>query len=390
MKKVIMIKYGEIYLKGNNRSFFESMLLKNIKYALFGLKADAKRVRTRYFVENYDEDMEDEIIERLQKVFGIHSFSKAVEIDTTRDNIVDFCSSIRIENCTFKVETNRADKSFELSSMQTNCLIGEVILNNNPTVKVDVHNPDITIFIDIRENKKTYIFYHNIMGAGGMPVGSSADGLVLLSGGIDSPVACHQIAKRGMHLTGLHFASYPYTSEQAKEKVVKLAQIIKPYTHMKKLFVVSFTEIQENIHKYCKDEYMITLMRRFMMRIAERLANHVGAKAIVTGENLGQVASQTVESITSSNSVLEVMPVFRPLIAMDKEEIVSIAKKIGTFETSILPYEDCCTVFLPKYPLIKPNLKKVLEEESKLDVERLIENALNKIEEIKIWYILIL
>ena len=384
MKKVIMIKYGEIYLKGNNRSFFESMLLKNIKYALFGLKADAKRVRTRYFVENYDEDVEDEIVERLQKVFGIHSFSKAVEIDTTRDNIVDFCSSIRIENCTFKVETNRADKTFELSSMQTNCLIGEVILNNNPTVKVDVHNPDITIFIDIRENKKTYIFYQNIMGAGGMPVGSSADGLVLLSGGIDSPVACHQIAKRGMHLTGLHFASYPYTSEQAKEKVVKLAQIIKPYTHMKKLFVVSFTEIQENIHKCCKDEYMITLMRRFMMRIAERLANHVGAKAIVTGENLGQVASQTVESITSSNSVLEVMPVFRPLIAMDKEEIVSIAKKIGTFETSILPYEDCCTVFLPKYPLIKPNLKKVLEEESKLDVERLIENALNKIEEIKI------
>lgn len=384
MKKVIMIKYGEIYLKGNNRSFFESMLLKNIKYALFGLKADAKRVRTRYFVENYDEDMEDEIIERLQKVFGIHSFSKAVEIDTTRNNIVDFCSAIRLQNCTFKVETNRADKTFELSSMQTNCLIGEVILNNNPTVKVDVHNPDITIFIDIRENKKTYIFYQNIMGAGGMPVGSSADGLILLSGGIDSPVACHQIAKRGMHLTGLHFASYPYTSEQAKEKVVKLAQIIKPYTHMKKLFVVSFTEIQENIHKYCKDEYMITLMRRFMMRIAERLANHVGAKAIVTGENLGQVASQTVESITSSNSVLEVMPVFRPLIAMDKEEIVSIAKKIGTFETSILPYEDCCTVFLPKYPLIKPNLKKVLEEESKLDVERLIENALNKVEEIKI------
>lgn len=384
MKKVIMIKYGEIYLKGNNRNFFESMLLKNIKYALFGIKADAKRVRTRYFVENYDEEREDEIVQRLQKVFGIHSFSKAVEIDTTQDNIVDFCSGIRLQNCTFKVETNRADKSFELSSMQTNCLIGEVILNNNPTVKVDVHKPDVTIFIDIRENKKTYVFYQNIMGAGGMPVGSSADGLVLLSGGIDSPVACHQIAKRGMHLTGLHFASYPYTSEQAKEKVVKLAQIIKPYTHMKKLFVVSFTEIQENIHKCCKDEYMITLMRRFMMRIAERLANMVGAKAIVTGENLGQVASQTVESITSSNSVLEVMPVFRPLIAMDKEEIVSIAKKIGTFETSILPYEDCCTVFLPKYPLIKPNLKKVLEEESKLDVEKLIQNALNNIEEIKI------
>lgn len=383
MKKVIMIKYGEIYLKGNNRNFFESMLLKNIRYALYDIKAEARRVRTRYFVENYDESDEDKIVEKLLKVFGIHSISKAVEIETSKDNIIEFCSEIRLENCTFKVDTNRADKTFNINSMQTNCLIGEIILKNNPNAKVDVHNPDVTIFVDIRENKKTYIYYKNILGAGGMPVGSSADGLVLLSGGIDSPVACYQIAKRGMHLTGLHFASYPYTSEQAKQKVVSLAKIIKPYTHMKKLLVVSFTQIQEQIHKCCKDEYMITLMRRFMMRIAERLANQVGAKAIVTGENLGQVASQTVESITSSNSVVEVLPVFRPLIAMDKEEIINIAKKIDTFETSILPYEDCCTVFLPKYPLIKPNLKKVLEEESKLDVENLIQNALNNIEEIK-------
>ena len=384
MKKVIMIKYGEIYLKGNNRNFFENMLLKNIKYALFHIKADVKRVRTRYFVDNYDENEEDLIVENLKKVFGIHSISKAVEIDTSKDKIFDFCSKIKLENCTFKVDTNRADKTFEIASMQLNCLIGELLLNENPTAKVDVHNPDVTIYIDIRENKKTYIYYKNILGAGGMPVGSSADGIVLLSGGIDSPVACHQIAKRGMHLTGLHFASYPYTSQQAKEKVVTLAKLIKPYTHMKKLFVVSFTEIQEHIHKCCKDEYMITLMRRFMMRIAERLANKIGAKAIVTGENLGQVASQTVESITSSNSVVEVLPVFRPLIAMDKEEIVTIAKNIGTFETSILPYEDCCTVFLPKYPLIKPNLSKVLQEESKLDVENLIQNALNSVEEIKI------
>ena len=187
-----------------------------------------------------------------------------------------------------------------------------------------------------------------------------------------------------MRLTGLHFASFPYTSEQAKQKVVELAKIIKPYTHMKTLYVVSFTQIQEQIHKHCKDEYMITLMRRFMMRIAERLANKIGAKAIVTGEDLGQVASQTVESITSSNFVTEVLPVFRPLIAMDKSEIVEVAKKIGTFETSILPYEDCCTVFLPKFPLIKPNLKKVQEEEDKLDVEGLIEVALNSIEEIHI------
>jgi thiamine biosynthesis protein ThiI len=192
------------------------------------------------------------------------------------------------------------------------------------------------------------------------------------------------MAKRGMKLTGVHFASYPYTSEQAKQKVVTLAKITKPYTHINTLLVVSFTEIQENIHKNCKDEYMITLMRRFMVRIAERLAKTVGAKALVTGEDLGQVASQTVESITSSNSVAEIMPIFRPLIAMDKEEIIDIAKQIGTYETSILPYEDCCTVFLPKFPLIKPNIKKVLEEESKLDVETLIQNALASVEEIRI------
>ncbi|MBO7508479.1 MAG: tRNA 4-thiouridine(8) synthase ThiI [Clostridia bacterium] len=384
MKKVIMIKYGEIYLKGNNRSFFESMLLKNIRYALYKIPATAKRVRTRYFVEDYDEKDEDLIVKKLLTVFGIHSISKAVEIETNKQSILDFCENIKIENSTFKVDTNRADKTFELSSMQTNCLIGDVLFQKNPTAKVDVHNPQKTIYVDIRENGKTYIYYENIKGAGGMPVGSSADGLALLSGGIDSPVACYKIAKRGMHLTGLHFASFPYTSEKAKQKVVELAKIIKPYTHMKKLYVVSFTEIQENIHKHCKDEYMITLMRRFMMRIAERLANKIDAKAIVTGEDLGQVASQTVESITSSNSVTELLPIFRPLIAMDKEEIVEISKQIGTYNTSILPYEDCCTVFLPKYPLIKPNLKKVQEEEAKLDVELLIENAMKNIEEINI------
>lgn len=384
IKKVIMIKYGEIYLKGNNRTFFENLLLKNIKYALMGIDAKASKIRTRYIVDGYNEADEEEIVERLLKVFGIYSISKAVELETSKENIIDFCNGISIQNSTFKIETNRADKSFGTNSMQLNCELGSIILNNNKTAKVDVHSPQTTIYVDIRENKKTYIYYKNIKGAGGMPVGSSADGILLLSGGIDSPVASYQMAKRGMYLTGLHFASYPYTSEQAKQKVIELAKITKPYTHMRKLFVVSFTEIQENIHKHCRDEYMITMMRRFMMRIAERIAKRVNAKAVVTGENLGQVASQTVESITSSNSVMEIMPIFRPLIAMDKEEIIEISKKIGTFETSILPYEDCCTVFLPKFPLIKPNLKKVLEEESKLDVERLIENALQNIEEIRI------
>lgn len=383
MKKVIMVKYGEIYLKGNNRSFFENLLLKNIKYALYQINADVKKFRTRYIVENYAENDENLILQKLLTVFGIHSISPAIEIETSKENILEFCKNLKIEG-TFKVDTNRADKKFEIKSNDLNCMVGELILDNNKNSKVDVHNPNQKIYIDIRENGKTYIYYKNILGAGGMPVGSSADGVALLSGGIDSPVACYKIAKRGMHLVGLHFASYPYTSEQAKQKVIELAKIIKPYTHMRKLFVCSFTQIQEHIHKNCKDEYMITLMRRFMMRIAERLATKVGAKAIVTGENLGQVASQTVESITSSNSVTEIMPVFRPLIAMDKDEIIDIAKQIGTFDTSILPFEDCCTVFLPKYPLIKPNLKKVQDEESKLDVETLIENAMNNLEEIRI------
>lgn len=383
MKRVILIKYGEIYLKGNNRSFFENMLLKDIKYALFDVDANVKKFRTRYVVDEYDEKDEELILQKLQTVFGIYSYSPAVELDTSKDAILDYCQTIKL-NGTFKVDTNRADKRFEVNSNELNAIVGEIVLNNNQNAKVDVHTPNQKIYIDIRENGKTYIYHKNILGAGGMPVGSSADGLALLSGGIDSPVACYKMAKRGMKLFGLHFASYPYTSEQAKQKVVELAKIIKPYTHMRTLYVCSFTEIQEHIHKNCKDEYMITLMRRFMMRIAERLANKIGAKAIVTGENLGQVASQTVESITSSNFVTEVLPIFRPLIAMDKEEIISVARKINTFETSILPYEDCCTVFLPKYPLIKPNLKKVEAEEEKLDIESLIENALNSIEEIKI------
>lgn len=384
MKNVIMVKYGEIYLKGNNRYFFENQLLKNIKYALHSIESDVKKIRTRYLISDYAKENEDEIVEKLKTVFGIYSFSRAVEIDTSKQNIVDFVKGLDLDGKTFKVETKRADKSFETNSFNLNCELGEIILQNNKDAKVDVHSPNIVIYVDIRENGKTYIYYENIRGIGGMPVGSSADGVVLLSGGIDSPVASYAISKRGMKLTGIHFASYPYTSEQAKQKVVTLAKLTKPYTHMSQLYVVSFTEIQEHIHRFCKEEYMITIMRRFMVRIAEKIAKEVGAKAIVTGENLGQVASQTVESITSTNSVAQVMPIFRPLIAMDKEEIIKISKEIGTYETSILPYEDCCTVFLPKFPLIKPNLKKVEIEEAKLDIENLIENAINKTEIIRI------
>lgn len=384
IKNVIMIKYGEIYLKGNNRKFFEDQLLKNIKYALYQIKCNASKIRTRYVVSDYDLQDEDLIVERLLTVFGIHSIARAVEFETSKQNIFDYVNNIELGDCTFKVETKRADKTFEINSFDLNCQLGEMLLSNNKQATVDVHNPNKVVFVDIRENKKTYVYYEIIKGIGGMPVGSSADGVVLLSGGIDSPVASYKMSKRGMRLTGVHFASYPYTSEQAKQKVVQLAKLTKPYTHMNRLYVVSFTEIQENIHKNCKSEYMITIMRRFMVKIAEKIANMVGAKALVTGENLGQVASQTVESITSTNSVAEVMPIFRPLISMDKEEIIEVAKKINTYETSILPYEDCCTVFLPKFPLIKPNLEKVCEEESKLDIEGLIEKAMSNLEEIKI------
>jgi thiamine biosynthesis protein ThiI len=249
---------------------------------------------------------------------------------------------------------------------------------------VDLHDPELNLCVDIRENNKTFVFYENIKGAGGMPVGTSGSGLLLLSGGIDSPVAGYMMAKRGMPISALHFHSYPYTSESAKQKVIDLAKLIKKYTGPFKLYVCSFTEIQENIHKNCNSEFMITLMRRIMYRIAERLSLKVGVQSIITGENLGQVASQTVESMTVTNEVVKELPIFRPLIAFDKEDISDIAKKIGTYETSILPYEDCCTVFLPKHPLIKHKKDKCEIEESKLDLENLIENALNSIEVIEI------
>ena len=256
------------------------------------------------------------------------------------------------------------------------------ILENNSQIKVDLHNPEVVVSIDIRENGYTYIFSDVIKALGGMPVGTAGRGLVLLSGGIDSPVAAFKVAKRGMQVTAIHFHSYPYTSEQAKNKVIELAKLVKPYTQIHKLICIKFTNIQEEIHKHCDSEFMITIMRRFMVRIAEKVANMYKCQALVTGESLGQVASQTIESITSTNSVAKTLPILRPLICMDKEEIVEVAQKINTFETSILPYEDCCTVFLPKFPVIKPKLEKVMKEESKLDIERLVDEAVANLEEI--------
>ena len=384
MENVIIIRYGEIFLKGKNFGFFEKKLIENIESQLSSFECKLNKLNKRFYVSGYNLKQEKRIIEALRCVFGIHSLSPAVKIGSTIDEINDYVSTIKLENKSFRVSVNRADKRFPISSMQYGAKLGGIILKNNHNAKVDLHTPEITVNVDIRENDTTFVFYQVVSARGGMPVGTSGNGLVLLSGGIDSPVAAYMMAKRGMPIAALHFHSYPYTSEDAKNKVIELAKLVSKYTGHFKLYVCKFTEIQESIHKNCNSEFMITLMRRIMYRIAERVAITNNIKSIITGENLGQVASQTVESLTVTNAVVENLPIFRPLIAFDKEDITKISKDIGTYETSILPYEDCCTVFLPKHPLIKPKLEKCLLEEKKLDIEGLIENAIKNIEVVEI------
>ena len=377
--KVIIIRYSEIHLKGNNRDFFESILISNIKQVLSDFDYQFGRSNARYVIRNFDENYTEQILDAVKNVFGVYSVSPAEEVPSTYEDISNAALSLAPMFGTFKVNTNRADKRFPIPSMKLSADIGGKILENNPTLKVDLFHPDTVVSIDIRENGKTFVYSEVIRGVNGMPVGSAGKGIIMLSGGIDSPVAMYMMAKRGMTLRSVHFHSFPYTSMQAKQKVLHLAKIVKKYTLHMTVDVVSFTEIQTQIHEKCPEEYMITIMRRFMMRIAERLAQKHGAGAIITGESLGQVASQTLESITSTNSVAT-LPVFRPLIGFDKDEIIEIAQKIGTFETSILPYEDCCTIFLPKKPVTKPRLSAVLKVESALDVETLVNNALQNIE----------
>lgn len=385
MKKVIIIRVCEIFLKGKNRFFFVNLLEDNIRKALDGIKFDLEKMQMRFLIDNFDQSDYDLIVSKLLKVCGVHTLSLAYYVDSDVDKIaecaVEICEG---KSGSFKVETNRADKTFPLRSVELSAEIGGRILEKfAKNLKVDVKKPSFTVKIDMRENGCSLIYNDVIKGVGGIPVGSSGKGFLMLSGGIDSPVAGYMMSKRGMKLSAVHFHSYPYTGEAAKEKVVTLGKAISEYSAGLTLYIVKFTEIQEEIHKKCSEEFMITMMRRFMMRITERLALLHGGQAIVTGESLGQVASQTTESITSSNSVVK-MPVFRPLIAFDKLETIEIAEKIGTYETSILPYEDCCTVFLPKFPAIKPKMERVLKEESRLDVEELIEKALENVEIIEL------
>ena len=382
MYNVILVRYGEIILKGNNRKYFENKLVENIKYVLKDEDVKIIYSQARIFVEPADIDRMDTIMTKLTKVFGIVSVSPAVKTEANMDSIIETSIVLIKENAfedTFKVEARRQDKSFPLTSPEICRTVGHHILENVDGMKVDVVNPKITLNVEVRNG--AYIYFETIPAFGGMPVGTNGKGLLLVSGGIDSPVAGFMLAKRGVEIDALHFFSPPYTGPKAKEKVIDLCRIVSTYAKKINLYVVNFTEPQLQIRDNCPHEQLVLLMRRIMMRIAEKVAHEKGCQALITGENIGQVASQTMESIVATNDVVDI-PVFRPLIGMDKNEIIDYARKIGTYETSILPYEDCCTVFVPKHPETKPKIYKLVESEKKLDIDKIVEECIEGIETI--------
>ena len=385
---IVLLKYGEIALKGLNRPMFEQKLLRNLEKALAPAgKFKIQKSQSMIYVEPAEDGIDmDDAIARMQKVFGIVNICPAVSCEKDMESIakttVECLNAMDTEGKTFKVEAKREDKQFPLNSPQICQQMGGVILKNVKGLSVDVHNPDILVQIEIR--KKAYIFTEKISGAGGMPVGTNGKAALLLSGGIDSPVAGWMIAKRGVALSAVHFHSHPYTSDRAKEKVIDLAKLVSVYTGKINLHIVPFTEIQLAIIEKCPKNYLTLIMRRIMMQIAQRLAEKDGAKALITGESIGQVASQTMESLAVTDNAVS-MPVFRPCIGMDKEEIVQISKKIDTYETSILPYEDCCTIFVPKHPKTRPEVAEIVEAEKALDnLEEMIDRAMAEVEHIKI------
>lgn len=389
MKNVILVRCGEIILKGLNRPVFESRLIANIKKALSGLgKIDIVKSQSRIYIEPQEEEYDFEAaLHRLTKVFGIVSVSPVWKIHTDYDAIKDHSLKMVKELVaeknfkTFKVETKRGNKRFPMESPEISREIGAHILSNVPSLSVDVNNPSFTLYIEVRD--ASYIYSRIFPANGGMPLGSNGKAMLLLSGGIDSPVAGWMIAKRGVEVEAVHFYSYPYTSERAKDKVIELARILAAYCGEIKLHVVPFTDIQLAINEKCPHDEMTIIMRRVMMDISERIAKASGALALVTGESVGQVASQTIQSLYVTNEIVT-MPVFRPLIGMDKNEVIDIARKIGTFETSILPYEDCCTVFVAKHPKTKPKLEKIKYSESLLEIEELITKAIDETELLRI------
>lgn len=379
-KEIFLCKYGEIVLKGANRKYFEDMLCREMKKraAEYG-NFDIYRAQSTIYVEPKDDfcDM-DGMFASVSKVFGIVAIQRAAVCQKNMEDIsrvaAEYIPQFLSGKRSFKVEAKRSDKTFPLDSMELSREIGGVILSAYPRIKVDVHNPDVVVKVEIREYG-AYISAGSFKGAGGMPVGTNGRGLLLLSGGIDSPVAGYMMAKRGVKVEALHFESFPYTSERAREKVLELASILAEYAGEVRVHIVSLTHIQEELVKSCNEDYFTLLLRRYMMTIAERVAKYKGCTALITGESLGQVASQTMQALGVTDSVVKDMPVFRPCIGMDKEEIVTISRKMGAFETSIQPYEDCCTVFTPKHPKTKPELDKVIAEENKLDFAALADEA---------------
>ena len=388
MRDILLLKLGEIVLKGLNRRSFEQKLVGNVRRRLLGLgNFSVSCLQSTVYVEPLDDEADMEAaFAAMQDVFGIVKISRAAACEKDKDAIVQLAKDYLKDDFSragsFKVESKRSDKSFPMTSIQLSQYVGGELAEAFPDCAVDVHNPELIVNVEVRD-LAAYVHASPVDGAGGMPVGSNGIAVSLLSGGIDSPVSTYMIARRGVRLIPVHFFSFPYTSQQAKEKVIELGRHLTSYCGDMTLEVVPFTHIQEEIRDRCPEEYFTLIMRRFMMRIAEAIARYNGGKAIVTGENLGQVASQTMEAMASTQAVTT-LPVLQPLIGMDKEEIVRLARKIGTFDTSILPYEDCCTVFTPRHPRTHPRLEDVEAAESALDVEALVQEALQGREQVRL------
>ena len=381
MRELLLVRYGEIFLKGLNRPYFLRALVKQVQHAVKGMGAHVWLHDGRIFVSDF-EDMEAAIA-KITKVFGVHSVCPAIEME--KDSFEAICHQAAAMMAdmegTFKVVARRSDKKYPLDSPMINQQVGGAILRKNSKLSVELHHPQHVMSVEIRD--KAYLYVRVIMAYGGMPVGTNGKATLLLSGGIDSPVAGWMIAKRGVQINAVHFHSYPYTSDRAKEKVLDLARILSESCCGIRVHIVPFTKIQMEIHEKCPEEYTTLIMRRFMMRIAERVAIKEGSRALITGESIGQVASQTMEALGVTDSVVN-MPVFRPVIGFDKSDIIEIAKKIDTFETSSLPYEDCCTVFTPRHPATHPKMEIAVMGEERLDMEALINEAVEGIEVVQV------
>ena len=391
MYKSFLIKYGEIAIKGKNRYLFEDALVSQISYALKAIDGEFKirKVQGRIYVDALSDYDYDEVIDALSCVFGIVGICPVVQVedngfDQLVKDVIDYMDAVYPDkNLTFKVNARRTRKNYPMDSMESNAKLGEKILDAFPQIRVDVHNPDVLLSVEIRE--KINIYSIEIKGAGGMPVGTNGKAMLLLSGGIDSPVAGYMIAKRGVGIDATYFHAPPYTSERAKQKVVDLAKIVSKYAGPINLHIVNFTDIQLYIYEQCPHEELTIIMRRYMMKIAEHFAGERGCLGLVTGESIGQVASQTMQSLAATNAVCT-MPVYRPLIGFDKNEIIEISEKIDAYETSILPFEDCCTIFVAKHPVTKPNIKAIERSEIKLQgkIDELVQTAIDTTEVIRV------